>query len=51
MLRDAERFALWLLALVVSVVFWATGWGTAILGWVGDYFLDQIEQIGNTQPE
>ena len=51
MLPDAEGFALLVLALVVTVVFWATGWGTAILGWAGDLLLDQVEKIGNTQPE
>ena len=51
MLRDAEKFGLLVLAWVVSVVLWATGWGTAIVGWAGDLLLDQINQLGNTQPE
>ena len=37
--------------LVASVVLWATGWGTSVIAWAGDLLLDQINQIGNPQPE
>ena len=49
--RDAEKL-IWsgvLLAAVAILHF--TGLFAAILGWAGDFFLDQIEKIGDTQPE
>ena len=49
--RDAAQFFWIAVLLVACIVLWATGWGTAILGWAGDLLLDQINQIGNTQPE
>ncbi|MCY3568185.1 MAG: hypothetical protein OXH38_06125 [Chloroflexi bacterium] len=51
MSRDAAQ-SFWLAVLLVaSVVLWATGWGTSVIAWAGDLMLDQINQIGNTQPE
>ena len=35
-----------LLALVA--ILWATGWGTAILGWAGDLMLERVKQISET---
>ncbi len=53
--RDVkELLRVGLLLLVVLPVFgvlWATGWGTSILGWAGDLLLDQIDKMGNPQPE
>ena len=51
MSRDAEQL-LWIVVLLVaSVVVWATGWGESVIAWAGDFFLDQVDKIGNTQPE
>ena len=53
--RDVEELLrvglLLLVFLPVFGVLWATGLGTAILGWAGDLLLDQIDKMGNTQPE
>ena len=51
MSRDAVQFFWMVVLLVASIVLWATGWGTAILGWAGDLILDKFNEIGNTQPE
>ena len=37
--------------LVVVAVLHFTGLFAAIIGWAGDLILEQVEQIGNTQPE
>ena len=51
-MEELLRVGLLLLVfLPVFGVLWATGWGTAILGWAGDLLLDQIDKMGNTQPE
>ena len=49
--RGTEQFVWIVLLLVVFGVPWATGWGGDIIGWAGDLILEQIEKIGNTQPE
>ena len=49
--RDAVQFFWIVVLLVASVVLWATGWGTAILGWAGDLILAKINEIGTLQPE
>ena len=49
--RDAVQFFWIVVLLVASVVLWATGWGTSVIGWAGDLLHDQINQIGNTPPE
>lgn len=51
MSRSTEQL-LWSVALLVLVAtLHFTGLFAAILGWTGDYIVDQIEQIGNPQPE
>ena len=50
MSRDAVQFFWIVMLLVASVVLWATGWGTSVIGWAGDLLIDQVEQIGN-KPE
>ena len=51
MSRSTEQF-LWSVALLVLVaIMHFTGSFAAILGWVGDLIVEQVEQIGNTQPE
>ncbi len=49
--RDAVQFFWIVVLLVASIVLWATGWGTSVIGWAGDLMLDQINEIGNTQPD
>ena len=49
--RSTEQFFWIAVLLVVFAVQWATGWGTSIIAWAGDLLLDQVEKIGNTQPE
>ncbi len=49
--RDAVQFFWIVVLLLVFGVLWATRWGTAILGWAGDLVVDQINEIGNTQPD
>ena len=49
--RDTESLILSGLVLVVLVVIFATGWWLPIVGWAGDLLVDQIEKIGNNQPE
>ena len=49
--RDAVQFFWIIVLLVASVVLWATGWGTSVIAWAGDLLLDQINEIGNPQPE
>ena len=49
--RSAEQLFWIAVLLVVCAVLYFTGLFAAILGWAGDYIVDQIEQIGNTQPE
>ena len=53
--RDVEELLrvglLLLVFLPVFGVLWATGWGGDIIAWAGNLLLDQIDKIGNTQPE
>ena len=49
--RDAEKLIWSVVLLAVVAILHFTGLFAAILVWAGDIFLDQIEQIGNTQPE
>lgn len=50
-LRSTQQFV-WLgMLLVLVAVMAATGLWAAFFGWIGDLLLDQIEQIGNAQPE
>ena len=49
--RTTEQVFWSVVLLVLVAILHFTGLFAAILGWAGDYFLDQIEQIGNTQPE
>ena len=53
--RDVEELLrvglLLLVFLPVFGVLWATGWGGDIIAWAGDLLLDQVEKIGNTQPQ
>ena len=49
--RDAEKLIWSGVLLAVVAILHFTGLFAAILGWVGDFLLDQLEQIGNTQPE
>ena len=53
--RDVEELVrvglLLLVFLLVFGVLWATGWGGDIIAWAGDLILEQVEKIGNTQPE
>ena len=49
--RSTEQL-FWSVALLVLVaILHFTGLFAAILGWAGDYLLDQVEQIGNRRPE
>ena len=49
--RDAEKLIWSGVLLVVVAVLHFTGLFAAILVWASDIFLEQIEKIGNTQPE
>ena len=49
--RGTEQLIWSVVLLVVVAVLHFTGLFAAILVWAGDLFLEQIEKIGNTQPE
>ena len=49
--RGTEQLIWSVVLLVVVAVLHFTGLFAAILVWAGDIFLEQIEKIGNTQPE
>lgn len=49
--RSTEQLFWIAVLLVVCAVLYFTGLFAAILGWAGDYFLDQVEKVGNPQPE
>ena len=49
--RDAEKLIWSGVLLAVVAILHFTGLFAAILVWAGDLFLEQIEQIGGTQPE
>ena len=49
--RDAVQFFWIVVLLLVSLILWATGWAESLIRWAGDLLLDQVEKIGNTQPE
>ena len=49
--RGTEKLIWSVVLLVVVAVLHFTGLFAAILVWAGDIFLEQIEKIGNTQPE
>ena len=49
--RDAEKLIWSAVLLAVVAILHFTGLLAATLGWAGDFFLDQIEKIGNTQPD
>ena len=51
MSRSTEQFLWSVVLLVLVAIRHFTGLFAATLGLVGDLLLDQIEQIGNTQPE
>ena len=49
--RGTEQLIWSVVLLVVVAVLHFTGLFAAILVWAGDLILEQVEQIGNTQPE
>ncbi len=51
MSRSTEQLFWSAVLLVLVAILHFTGLFAATLGWTGDFLLDQVEQIGNTQPE
>ena len=51
MSRDAVQL-IWIAVLLVAIaIVHFTGLWAAIFAWAGDLLLEQVEQIGNAQPE